>query len=174
MWALNCRAGANLRHLGSVCRQPTALGGNHVGFKLQGWGQLEASWVCMSATYSTWRQPCGLQGWGQLEASWVCMLATYSTWRQPCGALNCRAGANLRHLGSVCWQPTALGVGFKLQGWGQLDASWVCMLATYYCTWRQPGGLPPSAVGCQHTDPRCLKLAPALQFKAPHGCLQVQ
>ena len=35
MWALNCRAGANLRHLGSVCWQPTALGGNHVGFKLQ-------------------------------------------------------------------------------------------------------------------------------------------
>ena len=26
--------------------------------------------------------------------------------------------------------------------------------------------LPPSAVGCQHTEPRCLKLAPALQFKA--------
>ena len=114
----NLRAGANLRHLGSVCWQPTtALGGNNLGFKLQ--------------------------GWGQLEASWVCMLATYSTWRQPCGALNCRAGANLRHLGSVCWQPTALGgnhVGFKLQGWGQLEASWVCMLATY-STWRQPCGL---------------------------------
>ena len=145
MWALNCRAGANLMHLGSVCWQPTtALGGNQVGFKLQGWGQLEASWVCMLATYyCTWRQPCGLQGWGQLEASWVCMLATYSTWRQPCWALNCRAGANLRHLGSVCRQPTALGgnhVGFKLQGWGQLEASWVCMSATY-STWRQPCGL---------------------------------
>ena len=38
MWALNCRAGANLRHLGSVGRQPTALGGNNVDFKLQGWG----------------------------------------------------------------------------------------------------------------------------------------
>ena len=36
MWALNCRAGANFRHLGSVCWQPTALGGNNVGFKLQG------------------------------------------------------------------------------------------------------------------------------------------
>ena len=74
------------------------------------------------------------------------MLATYyCTWRQQCGLQtagldvlglyvgNLRAGANLRHLGSVCWQPTtALGgnnVGFKLQGCGQLEASWVCVLA---------------------------------------------
>ena len=38
MWALNRMAEANLRHLGSVCWQPTALGGNNVGFKLQGRG----------------------------------------------------------------------------------------------------------------------------------------
>ena len=60
MWALNCRAGANLRHLGSVCWQPTALQDTKAGLKLQGWGQLEASWVCMLATYSTWSQQCGL------------------------------------------------------------------------------------------------------------------
>ena len=71
--------------------------------------------------------------------------------------LNWRAGANSRHLGSVCWQPTtALGatmwtsdcragclgsVCWQPTGWGQLEASWVCMSATYYCTWRQQCGL---------------------------------
>ena len=87
---LNWRAGANLRHLGSVCWQPTtALGGNNVDFRLQGW----MSWVCMLATYGL-----GLT-WGILGL-YVGNLLLHLP---PLWALNCRAAANLRHLGSVCW-----------------------------------------------------------------------
>ena len=60
MQAMNSRVGVNVRYLGAVGWQPTALIGNNAGYEQQGWGQHEVSWGCRLATYSTCWQQCGL------------------------------------------------------------------------------------------------------------------
>ena len=57
---MNNRVGVNIKYLGAVGWQPTALLGNNAGYKQQGWGQHEVSWGCMLATYSTYWQQCEL------------------------------------------------------------------------------------------------------------------
>ena len=57
---MNSRVGVNMRYLGLVGWQPTALIGNNTGYEQQGWGQHEVSCGCRLATYSTYWQQCGL------------------------------------------------------------------------------------------------------------------
>ena len=57
---MNSRVGVNVRYLGAVGWQPTALIGNNAGYEQQGWGQHEVSWCCRLATYSTYWQQCRL------------------------------------------------------------------------------------------------------------------
>ena len=50
MRAMNSRVGVNIKYLGAVGWQPTALIGNNAGYEQQGWGQHEVSWCCLLAT----------------------------------------------------------------------------------------------------------------------------
>ena len=181
MQARNSRVGVNVRYLGAVGWQPTALIGNNAGYEQQGWGQREVSWGCRLATYSIYWQQCrpwtaglgvnvkylGAVGWqptasignnagheqqdlgstgsilglyvgnlqhllatmqamnsrtwGQREVSWGCRLATYSTYRQQCGLWTAGLGVNVKYLGAVGWQPTALignNAGYEQQDLG--------------------------------------------------------
>ena len=52
--AMNSRVGVNMRYLGAVGWQPTALIGNNAGYGQQSWGQHEVSWGSRLATYSTY------------------------------------------------------------------------------------------------------------------------
>ena len=55
-------------------------------------------------------------------------------------AMNSRVGVNMRYLGAVGWQPTALifnKAGYEQQGWGRHEVSWGCGLATYSTYWQQ-------------------------------------
>ena len=115
---MNSRVGVNMRYLGAVGWQPTALIGNNAGYEQQGWGQHELFWGCRLATYSTYWQQCRLwtaglgPTWGILGLSHL--LATMR-------AMNNRVGVNIKYLGAVGWQPTALlgnNAGYKQQGWG--------------------------------------------------------
>ena len=106
--------GVNMRYLAAVGWQPTALIGNNWGYEQQGWGQHEVSWGCRLPTYSTYWQQC---------RPWTAGL-----------------GVNMRYLGAVGWQPTALignNAGHEQQDWGQREVSWGCRLATYSTYWQQ-------------------------------------
>ena len=161
MWATYGRPQANIKHLGAVGWQPAALTATNVGYIWQASGQHKAFWGCRLATYSTYRhllmwatygrpranikhfgavgwQPAALtgtnvgykwQGWGLPEVSFGCRLATY---KELMWATYGRPQANIKHLGAVGWQPTALtgtNVGYKWQGWGQHIATWGHSLA---------------------------------------------
>ena len=45
MRAMNSRVGVNMKYLGAVGWQPTALIGNNAGYEQQGWDQHDSFWA---------------------------------------------------------------------------------------------------------------------------------
>ena len=58
--ALSDNNRVNIRYLGTVGWEVTAQLSNNVSYEHQGWGQHEVFWGCRLATYSIYWQQCGL------------------------------------------------------------------------------------------------------------------
>ena len=151
--------GVNVKYLGAVGWQPTALIGNNAGHEQQDlgyansrtWGQREVSWGCRLATYSTYRQQCcrlWTAGLG-VNVKYLGAVGWQPTALIGNNAWTAGLGVNVKYLGAVGWQPTALignNAGYEQQGWGQHEVSWGCRLATY-STYGQQCGLWTAGLG---------------------------